>query len=83
MSVETTDYLAMLRRMLRAAGKRVGDADEHELAELLALRDDLEEAIAVAVDGQRQTGRSWADIARAAGVSRQSAHERWGQRNAS
>jgi hypothetical protein len=28
MSVETDEYLAMLRRMIRAAGKRVGDADE-------------------------------------------------------
>lgn len=80
MSVETGAYLAMLRRMIRAAGRRVGDADEVELAELLQLRGDLDEAIAAAVEGQRSIGRSWASIALAAGVSRQAAWERWGMR---
>ncbi len=75
--VETMDYLSMLRRMLAAAGRRVADADEPELASLLALRADLDQAIQVAVDGQRSTGRSWAAIGLAAGMTRQAAHERW------
>ena len=77
--VETTDYLRAAARFLRGAGRRVADADPEDLAELLALRQVLDEAIATAVTGQReQWGRSWADIARAAGTTRQAAHERWG-----
>ena len=39
---ETLEYLAAARRFIRAAGKRVADADEFELAELVALRQELE-----------------------------------------
>lgn len=77
---ETMDYLAMVSRMIRAAGRRVGDADEPELARLYAMRAELDDAIAAAIHGQR-TGpaeRSWAHIGRALGVSRQTAQERWG-----
>jgi hypothetical protein len=81
-SVETGEYLAMLRRMLRAAGRRVADADEIELAELIGLENELHEAIARAVDGQRAIGRSWADIARATGTTKQAAHARWSRRSA-
>ena len=77
MAVETMEYLAMLRRMIRAAGRRVANADEYELAELLKLRAELDEAISVAVAGQRSYGRSWAAIAYAAGMTRQAAWERW------
>lgn len=79
MAVETLEYLKMLKRMIKAAGKRVGDADEHELRELVALRKDLSEAIQAAVDGQRAIGRSYADIAAGLGMSRQAAFKRWGK----
>lgn len=82
MSVETTEYLAMLRRMLRAAGRRVADADEPELRELLELEVTLQEAIASAVAGQRASGRSWAAIAAATGTTRQAAHARYHQASA-
>jgi hypothetical protein len=75
--VETPEYLAMLRRMICAAGRRVGDADEPDLAALVALREDLDAAIADAVRGQRSWGRSWASVASGLGVTRQSAHERY------
>lgn len=78
--VETTEYLAMVRRMLRAAGRRVADSDPEDLAELLALQADLDQAIATAVHGMRNThGASWADIARATGTTRQAAAMRWGR----
>lgn len=77
MTVETSEYLRAVQRMLRAAGRRVADADEPELAALLAMRRDLDDAIQQAVDGQRAIGRSWAHIAAAAGTSRQAAYERW------
>lgn len=80
MSVETLPFLAAVRRMIRSAGRRVADADEFELAELLALRAELELAIQTAVDGQLATGRTWADIAVAAGTTRQAAHKRWSRR---
>ena len=81
--VETTEYLAMVRRLLRAAGKRVGDADEVELAELVELREHIEAAIAEAVTIQRgRWGRSWAEIGRGLGTSRQAAQQHYGKESA-
>lgn len=76
---EVMEYAAMMRRMIRAHGRRVAGADVEDLTELIALRDELDRAIQTAVDGQRNDlGRSWAEIARATGVTRQAAHARWG-----
>ena len=80
---ETMEYLAAARRFIRAAGKRVADADEFELAELVALRGELVSAIVSAVQGQLSYGRSWAYIGAALGMKRQSAQERYGARVAS
>jgi len=77
---ETMEYLAAARRFIAAAGRRVADADEFELAELVALRDDLEDAIALAIAGQRSYGRSWAHIGNALGITRQSAQERYARK---
>jgi len=78
--VETMDYLGAARRFIRAAGRRVGECDEVELAELLALRAVVDEAVAVAVAGQRTYGKSWAAIARGTGTTREAAWQRWGKR---
>lgn len=75
---ETTEYAGMLRRMIRAYGRRVADADDVDLAEMVQLRDELEEAIALAVRGQRELhGASWADVARGLGTTRQAAQMRY------
>ena len=74
---EPLDTIAFARRVVRAAGRAAAAGDEFELAELASLRDELEAAIKVAVDGQRATGRSWAHIGSALGITRQSAHERY------
>jgi hypothetical protein len=80
-AVETSEYLSMLRRMIRAGGRRVAEADELELAELLALRAEVDEAFAVAVVGQREAlGRSWAWVGAALGISRQAAQQKYGKR---
>ncbi len=80
-SREPLETIATARRFIRAAGRRVGEeGDEHELAKLVALRDELEEAIRVAVVGQRRWGRSWAYVGAALGITRQSAQERYGSR---
>lgn len=77
---ETTDYLDAARRFIRAAGRRVAEADEVELGMLLDLRRVLDEAVAEAVKGQRDRGLSWAYIASAAGTTRQAAQQRWGEK---
>jgi len=76
--VETAEWLGMLSRMIRAAGRRVADADEHELAHLVRLRDELDQSIKLAIDGQRASGRSWAHIGKALGLTRQGAFQRFG-----
>lgn len=76
--IETGEWLEMLSRMIRAAGVRVGDADEHELSRLFGMREELEGAIRNAIAGQRSIGRSWDHVGRALGISRQAAFKRYG-----
>lgn len=77
--VETAEYVAMLRRMIAAAGRRVAAGDAWDLAELVTLRASLDDAIHTAVVGLReQSGHSWAEIARPLGVTKQAAAQRWG-----
>ena len=76
--VETSEFLKMLSRLIRAAGRRVADADEHELAQLVGLRDQLEQAIIFSIHGQLNSGRSWSHIGQALGISRQGAFQRYG-----
>lgn len=73
---------AGIRRLVRAYGRRVAEeGDEPELAQLVALRAELDEAIQAAVDGMRGRGRdiSWTWIGRALGITRQAAYQRWGR----
>lgn len=78
--VETADYSKFVRRIVAAYSRRVADADDVDLAEMVALRDDLDAAITAAVKGQRERhGRSWADIGQALGVTKQAAYQRYGK----
>lgn len=82
--LEATDYAAMMRRMIRAHGRRVADCDIEDLADLIGLQELLDATIAGTVATMRERhGWSWADIARATGVSKQAAAQRWGHRRAS
>lgn len=77
---ETTEYGKMVARMIRTYGKRVADADEVDLAQMLTMRDELDAAIVAAVHGQRtKWQRSWGYIAEGAGMTRQAAQQRWGK----
>lgn len=78
MAVETTEYLTALRRQIVAAGIRVGDADEVELAQLAAMTGDLDRALRVAAKAQAAR-RSWAWVGDALGVTRQAAHKRFAE----
>lgn len=77
-SVETPAYAAMLRRMIRKYGQRVGKGDEVDLAQMLEMADTLDEATREAVQMMRADQISWAYIAVGAGISRQAAWRRWG-----
>lgn len=76
---ENADYAEALRRQIRSYGRRVGAGDPEDLTTMLALRAELDGAIRAAVEGLHEgQGWSWAAIGRAAGITRQSALERWG-----
>jgi predicted RNA polymerase sigma factor len=77
--VETFEWLKMLSRMIRAAGRRVADSDEHELSCLAELQREFDAAMQAAVDGQIASGRSWAHIGKALGISKQAAFKRFGR----
>lgn len=79
--VETMDYAAMMRRMVRTYGERVADGDPEDLADMLGVAKALDAAIAAAVRSMREDrGLSWAEVARGAGTTRQAAQQRWGRR---
>ncbi|MDF2915884.1 MAG: hypothetical protein K0S70_101 [Microbacterium sp.] len=75
--VETTAYVAFVRRILKALARRAGEEDEHELSLLMALEDEVRECIRQAVARQRDRGVSWDRIALSAGTSRQAVTKRW------
>lgn len=78
--VETMEYLGMARRLIKRGGERVAESgDEPELAGLASLRDELDAAVQLAVDGWIANGRSWADVGRALGTTRQGAYQRYGK----
>jgi hypothetical protein len=76
--VENDQYAAFLRRAIRAYGRRIAAGDVEALADALALSDELDTAVAHAVNGLREQGHSWADIARPLTITRQAAQQRWG-----
>jgi hypothetical protein len=77
---EPEEYFGFLRRMIAAFGRRIADADPEDLAFLISLRDEVENAIGTAVRGQRKNhGTSWAEIGRGVGVTRQAAQMRYGK----
>jgi predicted transcriptional regulator len=71
------DCLAQVRRCLRTIPERT-DFDVPTLGELKRLADDQDSAIRAGVHHARRLGYSWAEIARELGVTKQTAHERWG-----
>lgn len=75
--VETSDFLRAMARLIRAAGRRVGDADIDELHDLLAMQAELDRTIVQAVAGLRAAGVTWEQIGEANGTTRQAALLRW------
>jgi hypothetical protein len=78
--VETEQYLEAVQRMLRALGRRVGDADIEMLADLDGCRATIDEIVTLAARQLHdQYGYSWARIGAALGMSKQAAHQRLGR----
>lgn len=73
------NYYAFARRCVRAFGRRVADSDPADLALLLALRDEVDDAISAAVTAQHAAGFSWSEIAAPLAMSKQAAFKRWGE----
>jgi DNA-directed RNA polymerase specialized sigma24 family protein len=76
--VENDDYAAFARRIIVAHGRRIGHGDIEGLADLAALAEEIDTALRHAVTGLREAGFSWADIATRLDISRQAAHQRFG-----
>jgi hypothetical protein len=74
---ENSEYAAFARRILRAYGRRVAAGDFDSLAHMIALADDIDDAIALAVSGLRGAGYSWAEIGSRLVITRQAAQQRW------
>jgi len=77
--VENDEYVAFLRRVIRAYSRRVATGDVEAITVMVALASDLEEATRQAITGLRGFGYSWADIAMRLGITRQGAQQRWGE----
>ena len=73
------EFLAFARRVLRAASRRMSTADPEDLADLVALRAAVDEAIVNAARSVHANGASWAQIGVALGTSRQAAQQRYGR----
>lgn len=75
---EIPDYAQMVRRIIRAHGRRCAAADPEDLVGLIELTQSIDEATTEAVYGLRASGFSWAEIARPLGITRQAAQMRYG-----
>lgn len=76
--VENREFAGFARRILRAFSRRVANGDVEALADLLTLAVEVNQATQDAVDGLRRFGYSWSEIAKRAGITKQTAQERWG-----
>lgn len=82
--VENGEYIAAARRMVRAAGRRVGDMDLEELPALAALAAEADAVLAAAaLRLHDECGYPWSEIGRVLGhppaSARQAAYQRFGR----
>ena len=75
--VENDAYLVFVARVIAAAGKRVATGDVEALPDLAQLASEVDAALITAVQGLREFGYSWEQIASRLGVTRQAAQQRW------
>lgn len=79
--VETDEFLKFARRIIRAAGKRVGDGDPCDLAALVEVRKEMERVEVEAVRMMREKYEySWEMIGQDLGMTRQAAQQKYGRK---
>ena len=76
---DNEEFFAMMRRMIRAAEKRVKAEDPSTLAGLSALQEQLDHAIGRAAIHLYEQGWSWGEIGHEFGIGRHAARKRWGR----
>lgn len=76
---EVGDTAGAARRMIRALGRRVGEADPIDLQLITDLEAELEVALLVAIRGQRAAGFSLSEIGEGMSVSKQAIAKRLAQ----
>jgi hypothetical protein len=79
-AVETAEFDAFARRILRAYARRVAAGDVEALRNLVSLGSEIDAVTRLAVAGLRKTpySYSWQEIADRLGVSKQAAQQRYG-----
>src|SRR3954467_13992532 len=82
--VETSEFDAFVRRILRAYARRVASGDVEALRSLAMLSSEVDAVTRLAVAELRKSpySYSWSEIADRLGVTKQTAHERYGERAA-
>lgn len=75
--VDTGEYMAFARRVIKGAGARAAFADPDDVAELVKLDAEIRAQILTAVRGMRAAGYTWDQVGWATGMSRQAAHQNW------
>src|ERR687890_1227504 len=80
--VENSEFDAFVRRILRAYARRVAAGDVEALRSLSQLSSEVDGVTRLAVAGLRKPpySYSWSEIADRLGVTKQTAHERYGDR---
>src|SRR3954454_7587616 len=80
--VETSEFDAFVRRILAAYARRVAAGDVEALRSLAMLSSEVDAVTRLAVAGLRKPpySYSWSEIADRLGVTKQTAHERYGDR---
>jgi hypothetical protein len=80
--VETAQFDAFARRILRAYARRVADGDIEALRSLVQLSGEIDAVTRLAVAGLRKSpySYSWSEIADRLGITKQAAHERFGEK---
>ncbi len=83
--VETAQFDAFARRIIRAYGRRVAAGDVEALASMVTLSAEVDAMLRLAVAGLRAKpySYSWDEIARRLGVSKQAAQQRYGDSSTS
>jgi hypothetical protein len=74
--VETPDFIKFAERVIRAAGRRVGEGDIDALPLLAGLRENIARAEDVAIAGLRAEGYTLQEIADRLGVTYQAIQRR-------